>query len=108
LAGAGVEPLAVQFGQPRFGVERVHLADAAVHEELDDALHPGAVVDAAIEVGARLRPDVPGTGSEQALLAQQVRRGDATQAAAGVPEELTAREEGGRETVCGHPWTRLP
>ena len=51
LAGAGVERLAVPLVEFRLVVERVHLADAAVHEQLHDALDLRGVMQPAVELG---------------------------------------------------------
>jgi hypothetical protein len=50
-----VHDLAVPFFQLRFVIERIHLACAAVHEQLHDAAHFGFVMKAAVELGLRLR-----------------------------------------------------
>ena len=55
-AVAGIELLAVPLGQPRLVVERVHLAGAAVHEQLDDALDLGPMVQAAVQIVRRRVP----------------------------------------------------
>jgi hypothetical protein len=65
----------------RLVVERVLLADAAVHEQLNDPPRPRLVVEAAFEVGAGLSFQQPG-------LAEQRRQGDAAQAAPGLPEHI--------------------
>ncbi len=68
-AGARIKLLAVEFGEEGFGIEGIALADAAVHEELDDALGFGSMVeviaDEAVSVG------------EEAALAEEVGEGDA-------------------------------
>ena len=79
--------------QLRLVVERVDLAGGAGHEELDDALGLGRVVQAAVEVGPRLR-------RRAGRRAEQVRQRDAAQAAAGLPEELAAVEL----ADCGSSW----
>ena len=48
-----VERLAVAAVQLGLVVERVHLADAAVHEELDHPADLGAMMQPSVEVGAR-------------------------------------------------------
>src|SRR5205823_9168593 len=83
---AGVEAAAVQALELGLVVEGVHLADAAVHEELDDAPGAGAVVQAAALVGAR------GVGGEEPLAGEQVGEGDAAQAAAEMPQQLSPRD----------------
>src|SRR5205823_13813470 len=88
--GAGVELPAVVLGQGRLVVEGVALADAAVHEELDDAPHLGPVVQPAVEFRASggLTPPGGRLPREQAAPAEQVRQGDATQAPAQAPQQV--------------------
>src|SRR5678815_6184333 len=43
-ARTGIELLAMQFDQLRLVIEGIHLADAAIHEKLHDALDPGAMM----------------------------------------------------------------
>jgi hypothetical protein len=68
--------LAVPLDQLRLVVERVHLADAAVHEELDDPADPGGVVR-----------DRVGT-------AEQPGQRNAAEPAARLPEEFSTRWHG--------------
>ena len=77
LAGAGVERLAVPLLQFRLVVERVRLADAAVHEQLNDALDLGGVVQAAVELGRGF-----GRAGKFAGLGEQLREGEAAEPAA--------------------------
>ena len=82
-----VEPLAVPSVQLGLVVERVNLAHAAVHEELDHPAGSCAMVQSAIELGPwpeRLarRP------REQAFLAEQPGQGNAPQASAQPPEKI--------------------
>src|SRR5262249_38485784 len=81
LVAAGVEGLAVLLLQSRLVVEGVHLAGAAVHEQLDDAACFGAMMDAAVQVGGR--------GGAVGVGGEEVGQGDAAEAAAYVPEEGT-------------------
>jgi hypothetical protein len=83
--GAGVERLAVALLQGRFVVKGVALADAAVHEQLHDALDLCPVVQSAVEVGLR-----PGRVGEQAGFAKQSGQGDTPKAAAEAPEQVPA------------------
>ena len=64
LGSTGVERLAVSFFQFGFEVEGVLLADAAVHEQLDDALDFGGVVQSAVEggIGLECAGNLPGFG----------------------------------------------
>ena len=84
---ARIERLAVPALQLGLVVEGVHLADAAVHEELDHTANLGSMVQPAVQLGRRTdRPEI-GPG-EQPLLAQQIRQGDATQATPQPPEKF--------------------
>jgi hypothetical protein len=85
-----VERLAVATVQLRLVVEGVHLADAAVHEELDHPLRPGAMMETAIEVGDRPRACGIHPG-DQVVAAQQIGQRDPAQAAAHPPEEFPSR-----------------
>ena len=49
-ARARIELLAAQFDQLRFVIEGIHLAGAAVHEKLDDALGFGAMMQPAVQL----------------------------------------------------------
>ena len=86
---ARIERLAVPALQLGLVVEGVHLADAAVHEELDHTANLGSMVQPAVQLGRRTdRPEIePG---EQPLLAQQMRQGDATQATPQPPEKVAS------------------
>ncbi len=66
---AGIERPPMPSRQLRLVVEGIHLADAAVHEELDHAAHPGPMVYPAIQLGSRTDRLVIGRG-QQPLLAQ--------------------------------------
>jgi hypothetical protein len=79
----------VPFGEFRLVVEGVHLAGAAVHEELDDAAGLGGVVEAAVEFG----PRIGGVG-QQLMHAEQVGERDAAQTAAAAPKEIAAGRNG--------------
>ena len=50
-----IEPLAMPALELRLVIEGVHLADAAVHEELDHAARPGRMMQPAVEIGPRPR-----------------------------------------------------
>src|SRR5206468_976946 len=101
-AAARVELLAVAPDQQRFVVEGVALAGGAGHEQLHDALRPGAVMQAAAQFGARLRRLL----TEQAVLDEQVRQRDATQAAAALPQERTAIRQGVHGEAPRFKWCR--
>jgi hypothetical protein len=95
---AGVERLAVQRLELRPVEERVHLRHAAVHEELDDALGLGGVVQAAgLRHGARPRA---AAGGEEVVGAEQVRHRDPAEPATEPPEELAARGFAARRRQC--------
>src|SRR6516225_9726003 len=64
--------------QLRLVVKRIHLTNAAVHEELDDAADFGFVMQATIE----LRPRFVGPGEEVAT--EEMSESKRTEAAAGV------------------------
>jgi hypothetical protein len=83
---AGIELLAVPFDQLGLVIEHVHLARAAVEKNLHDAFDLRAMVQAAVEVRARL-----GRAGQQTVLAKQVRHGDAAKASSETPEKLAAR-----------------
>ena len=85
---AGIELLAVALDQLRLVVEGIDLAGGAGHEELHDALGLGAVVQPAIPV--RLAPQGRLVRGEETILAEQVGQGDASEPAAGMPEEVSA------------------
>jgi len=76
---SGIEFFPVPFFQFRLVIERVHLADPAVHEELDHMAGLGRVM---------LR------GGQRVLFSQQLRQGDAAQAAAGAPKKLAPAQRG--------------
>src|SRR5206468_9142817 len=76
---AGIELLAISLFKLGLVIERVTLADAAVHGELDDALGLGGVVETAIEVRAGRGRNV-GVRREQAGLAEQVGESDPAEA----------------------------
>jgi len=68
-AGARIKLLAVEFGEEGFGVEGIALADAAVHEELDDALGFGSVVEVIAEEAVSI--------GEEAILTEEMGESDA-------------------------------
>src|SRR5262245_31600967 len=74
---ARIEAVTVQARQKRLVVERVHLAGAAVHEELNDAFGASAMVQATVERRIRTR-----RVGEQSLFAQELRERHAAEAAA--------------------------
>ena len=77
---AWIELLPVALGQFRFVIKRIDLAGSTRHEELDDALGFRCLVRLA--------------GREQAVGAEQMGQGDAAEAAACVPEELSSGQHG--------------
>ena len=83
--------LSVQPRQLRLVVERVHLTDAAIHEELNDALDLRRMMEPARQ---------PGAGGH-GVPREHLREREAGHAAAGLPEKLAAVEEG-VVVVCGH------
>jgi hypothetical protein len=89
--GGGLDPeidlLGVVFDQFGLVVERVHLADAAIHEQLNDAPRLRPVVQPAALVGAP-RPG----GGEQAVRAEEVGQRQPAEAGTGVLEQVTARK----------------
>src|SRR5262249_48151608 len=85
-----VERLAMPSLQRGLVVEGVHLADAAVHEELDHPAHLRPVMQPAIQLGPGTERLAIGPG-EQALLDQHLREGNPAQAAAQPPEEVASR-----------------
>ena len=76
-AAAGVERLAMLPGERRLVVERVHLARAAVHEQLNDSFGLGRMMQAAVEIRAWRR-------GELCFLAEELPERDAAEAAGGV------------------------
>ena len=90
---AEIDLLPVPFAELGLVVERVHLADAAVHEELDDAADAGTVVQAAVELGTR------GVG-QGAVLAEEMGQGQGAEAGPG-------RGSGGGRWQ-GDSWFALP
>ena len=93
---AEVRGCAVVFFESRFVVEEVDMAGCPGHEELDHPLGPWAVVQL-----AREHAGIVGCGKP--LCVQQVRQGDAAEAPAGLPEEVSARRGAGRR-VGGRCW----
>ena len=85
-----VKRLAVAAVQLGLVVERVHLADAAVHEELDHPAHLGAMMQPAVQIGTRPRPAPASARCPQAgpRRPSMRRQGDAAQAAAQPPENI--------------------
>ena len=67
----------------KFGaiVERVHVAGATVHEQLDNAAHLGGVMHAAIEFGTRRFSGEP-------LAHEQIAEGESRQATPTLPHEF--------------------
>src|SRR5207253_2368916 len=61
-----IEHLTVPFFEFRFVIERVHLARAAIHEELNDPFNFGWVMQTTIELRARSKGSISG---KQSLLA---------------------------------------
>src|SRR5262249_14439637 len=88
---AGVELRAVALDQLGLVIEGIDLAGGPGHEQLHDAPSAGAVVQAAVEVGAALAGGLTG---EQAVAAEQGGQRDAAEAAAGMPEKMAAIESG--------------
>src|SRR5207247_4545243 len=84
-AVAGIELLPVAPDQLRLVIEGVALTYAAVHEELDDALHLRRVVGPA---GRRVRRGR--VSSKKSLLTEEVSQCHAAQAAAEAPEHRAA------------------
>src|SRR5688500_11167221 len=74
-----VELCTLALDPPRLVGTRVHRADAAIHEELNDAASLGGMMDATIQ----FRPTAAG---EESVGAEQVGHGDAAQAATHSPE----------------------
>src|SRR5882672_169785 len=87
---ARVEFLSVAFEQLRLVIEGIALAGGAGHEKLHHATGAGAVMQTAVELGAR-----PGLVGEQSVTTEQMRESNAAEAAAKTPEELTAIDEPG-------------
>src|SRR5438309_12112464 len=75
------QPLAVILGEHRLGVERVHLAWAAVGEKLDDALRPRLEMRRAR--GKRIAAGFSSRGGKQ-VVAQQRGQAKSAKAAAAV------------------------
>ena len=82
---ARIERLAVALDQLGLVVERVALAGGAGHEQLDDPLGLGPMMQAAVQIGAP--GPRPGIG-QQSAFAQQRGQRDAAQSAAEIPEKL--------------------
>ncbi len=104
LAEAGRQRLRVEAVQKRLGVEQVHLAGTAGHEQENTALGLRRQM-------AGLRGQWPAAGPGEALTAQQVRKAQQPKAAAGGFEEFTtaARQERLRAGAAvraglGHAW----
>jgi hypothetical protein len=86
LAGSGIERLAVGLYEVGFVVKCVRLTNSPIHEELNDALGLGRMMQSAIQFGT-------GSGDigEQAAFAQELRERDAAQSAAKLPQEFSSR-----------------
>lgn len=85
-----IKLLTVAFDQLRFVIKRVALAGRAGHEELNDPLRFRAVVDSAVQVGARRGRE---RLRQKAILSEQMREGDSAEAPAKSPKELPAVQE---------------
>jgi hypothetical protein len=82
----------VAFQERRFVIKQIHLARAAVHEELNDAFGLGRMVQFARQQAGN-RPTEVHAGSEQMLLGQQMGQGNSTESPATTPKKFTARSE---------------
>ena len=98
---AGVELLAVLLDQQRLVVERVALAGRARHEQLRRPASPCAGWCSPPFHSGRGRAQAPRRSRQQALRAEQVRQGDAAEAAAGSPEEFGERSIHGSRVSIG-------
>src|SRR5262249_43076181 len=74
-------------------VERVHLAHAAVHEQLNDATHLRRMMQPPVERGASASARIDHvTCCEQSVTRQKLGQSNTAQAPAGMPQELTSRD----------------
>src|SRR5262249_18498541 len=89
-----IDLLAMPLDQLGLVVERVHLAHAAVHEELNNAAGLGLMMQAAVELWFRQRQI-----GKQPLEPEQLRQRQPAEATAEVPQQLATRKArlGGRE-----------
>src|SRR5262249_30931701 len=83
---AEIDLLPVAFLHLRFAVEGINLANAAVHEQLDDAANLRLVVQSAVEIGAR-----PRYVGQDAILPEHPGQRHAAESAA-LPEEIASRQ----------------
>ena len=81
MTNAEINLLIMPLIQLRLVVKRIHLADAAVHEQLHDAADLRLVMEAAVELRLRLER----TGEQVAT--EQMSQRERAEAAAGVVEE---------------------
>src|SRR5439155_3616252 len=87
LACAGIEFLSMPFDQFGLVIESIHLAGAAVHEELHDALDLRPMMEAAVELSPWFgRHSV----RKQIMPAKQVGQRNPAQPAAEAPKEFAA------------------
>ena len=88
---ARIELLAVPLDQRRLVVERVALAGRARHEELNDALGPGAVMQPAVELGPGPQRFSRRRIGQERFGPHQVGQRQRAETAAGVPREMRLR-----------------
>jgi len=80
-----IDFFAVAFGKFGFVVEGIHLAGAAVHEELNDPFDFGGMMQTAVEFGF-------GEVGTEAIVCKKLGEGDAAESACGFREETTSIE----------------
>ena len=85
-----IKLLTMAFDQLRFVIKRVALAGRAGHEELNDPLRFRAVVNSAVQVGARRGRE---RLRQKAMLSEQVREGNSAESSAETPKKLAAVQE---------------
>ena len=85
VPGAGIKFFSVPLVELGLVIKGIHLADAPIHEQLDDAPDFGAMMEAALEFRARFQHR---RVRQQFVASQQMGQSDATESTTETPKEF--------------------